>query len=473
MIKHHLQISFFSLMIVMLTISQISLRAATPEKVLPAIEEYTVRVYGNVSAGAIKHGLAGVSQGGNANSYLKEGVVSGVRNLGIRAVRLESVTQTKNYNLYDPAANRYDWSAMDREIEAIQGTGAEIILNIFCTPKWLSSDPNGKFWAAEPADWDRWAQYVKAIVTHVNVEKKYNIRYWEIWNEPTNPGFWAPAKNGLGGYCKLYDVTARAIKEADSSALIGGFGDNMAWPDNFTAFFNYVAKNNLPLDFITVHWYADWNKTAWNQPSVYDALSRQVQTHHRAVFGRDVPIFLTEWNFTAEKEAYTALQHSAYIASSLYWMQESPLEIAMLFRVEPYKKTLGSVLDARNQVRGPGRVLQMFSTLPADRLPVYDAPANVQILAARNKKSLHLLISRYDAAPGAEKVLQKLNLKILNHGLAGDCVVRINNENNETGDTTGPTSSVETSISIENGKPVSLTVTLGQFSVSRMTIEQK
>ena len=54
----------------------------------------------------------------------------------------------------------------------------------------------------------------------------YDIRYWEIWNEPDNYETY-PDNNGWAGtkeeYYELYDVTARHLKKCFPHLKIGGY----------------------------------------------------------------------------------------------------------------------------------------------------------------------------------------------------------------------------------------------------------
>ena len=68
-------------------------------------------------------------------------VVQAIRDIGIKLVRLEGVTGNNTYTLYNPAAKRYDWTGLDREIETIQSSGAEIILNLYYMPSGFRQIP--------------------------------------------------------------------------------------------------------------------------------------------------------------------------------------------------------------------------------------------------------------------------------------------------------------------------------------------
>src|SRR6185312_14360654 len=111
-----------------------------------------------------------------------------------------------------------------------------------------------------PPDFDRYADIAKHIVLHYNGGwangYRYGIRYWEIWNEPDlGKVFWGGSAEQ---YFSLYAKIARAVKQADPHALVGGPAiarpnDDSAYRDAFMA---YVQRTHTPLDFYSWHWYA-------------------------------------------------------------------------------------------------------------------------------------------------------------------------------------------------------------------------
>ncbi len=72
----------------------------------------------------------------------------------------------------------------------------------------------------------------------------------------TNP-IWisGPATPRKKTYYQLYDTTARALEEVDSRLRVGGPATaQAAWVDRFI---RHVAENNVPVDFVSTHVYAN------------------------------------------------------------------------------------------------------------------------------------------------------------------------------------------------------------------------
>ena len=371
-------------------------------------ETHEMRIYCDQVIGQIKPGLAGVDEGGNAVSFSKALVVKALAPLGITYVRLMGITGSQAYNLYDPTTRKYDWAVLDQSIENVQSQGAEVVVDLFYMPKWLSSDPTGRFWHAPPKSMQEWAKYVERIVRHVNVEKKYGVKYWEFWNEPSGGLFYATWHKDREGFWRFYEATARAIKKADPSALVGGIADNAAFPEHYREWYVYCKARNVPVDFLTTHWYGEWVRDGIRRPDMYYHLLTNMRRLHRQYYDKDVPILVTEWNLNAERGEGTAAQQAAFMGGALFWLQESPATAAMFFRVENYKGLGRSVLDEKLRPLATARVLKMFTMLPRQRVNVADEPAYVTVLAAREKDRVVAMISRYDIPREEHRVMLTL-----------------------------------------------------------------
>ncbi len=142
-------------------------------------------------------------------------------------------------------------------------THEKIIVAIFSTPKWLSiSDDetwNGEIYVYQgysPNDYETWNELVRETVRFF---KQFDVEvYYEIWNEP-DFGFWL---EGTDAFLELYEETVRTIKDEDPNAMVGGAAMQNGYgkleddrePLN-VELIRYVAQNNVPLDFISWHYF--------------------------------------------------------------------------------------------------------------------------------------------------------------------------------------------------------------------------
>jgi hypothetical protein len=220
----------------------------------------------------------------------------------------------------------YNFGPTDRMIASIKGVGAEVIFRLGRS-EGSNVDP--------PKDFDRYAEVARHIVLHYNKGWAngfhYNIRYWEVWNEPDlGRLFWGGTASE---YFTLYEKIARAVKRADRRALVGGPAisrpndTNNPWLDDFL---DYVRAKKLPLDFYSWHWYA----TDSADPQDFTRIARSIRTRLDQHGFRKTLSMLNEWNYGLMEPLPSDLERASFITSSLIYMQRAPIDVATLYRAD-------------------------------------------------------------------------------------------------------------------------------------------
>lgn len=126
----------------------------------------------------------------------------------------------------DPAA--YDFTFTDMLLEALVQSGAEPFFRLGVT---IENQACIKSYRIDPPkDTLKWAKICEGIIRHYTQGwangYHYNIRYWEIWNEPDNyenintNQMWHGTKEQ---YFALYAVASRYLKEKFPHLKIGGY----------------------------------------------------------------------------------------------------------------------------------------------------------------------------------------------------------------------------------------------------------
>ena len=109
----------------------------------------------------------------------------------------------------DPAS--YDFYYTDEYIRAIQVSGAEAYYRLGETIEWGSK----KYTSNPPKDYEKWARICEHIVMHYNEGwadgHHYNLKYWEIWNEPENPGL-SQWTGTMEEFFELYKVASKHLR---------------------------------------------------------------------------------------------------------------------------------------------------------------------------------------------------------------------------------------------------------------------
>lgn len=209
---------------------------------------------------------------------------------------------------------------------------------------------------APPKDFDKWARICEHIVRHYNEGWSngfhYNIKYWEIWNEPENPPMWSGTREQ---YFKLYRITSNHLKKCFPNIKIGGYASCgfyavnrknssdryksfLTWYDEFLKFVTN-KDTKCPLDFFSWHLYA-------NNPNEIIIHAKYVQNKLDKYGMKDTENIFDEWNYISPnsltrfddmKEAIGA----AYVASAFALMQNSPVDIAMYYDALPTRRYCG------------------------------------------------------------------------------------------------------------------------------------
>lgn len=161
--------------------------------------------------------------------------------------------------------DEYNFTYLDMVMDSYKELNIKPLLELgFMPDDMASGDQKVFFWGGNvtpPAGYDRWANLVKATLSHL-IERygREEVLTWpvEVWNEPNLPVFWKDAD--MEEYFKLYEVTANAVKETDSSFRVGGPAicgvDDERW---LRSFLENVRDKKLPLDFISRHHYTSYN----------------------------------------------------------------------------------------------------------------------------------------------------------------------------------------------------------------------
>lgn len=177
-------------------------------------------------------------------------------------------------------------------------------------------------------------------VTYFNVNKKFNVRYWEIGNEPY--GEWedgnvVAGKPPMSGtiYANDYQVIATAMRKADPSIVIGAPAVRADSRDVYDGYHGWMADmlpaidNNV--DFLFQHYYfGGWpydSTDTYIQPT-YSTFSNDlhmvadIQANTQAMVTkymkpRSMPVAMTEFNLVESPAESIQLFNALYTAEVL------------------------------------------------------------------------------------------------------------------------------------------------------------
>ena len=162
-----------------------------------------------------------------------------------------------------------------------------------------------------PRDYALWEDFIYEFTKHC--VERYGLEevkswFFEVWNEPNLQYFWSGTQEE---YFRLYESTARIIKQVNPSLKVGGPSTSTnAWvPETI----HYCTNNNVPLDFISTHHYPTGDLLWKNRDMSLEEFFRimgdkfgkyergilKIMAEHTRKEAGSLPLYYTEWNTSA------------------------------------------------------------------------------------------------------------------------------------------------------------------------------
>ncbi len=237
--------------------------------------------------------------------------------------------------LMNTAPGVYDFTTLDNWISTAQANNFDLIYTFGMLPGWASSNPTlvcgtanvpaGSCAAPNDVNADgtgtdqHFKDYVTAIVTHAAGQ----IKYWEMWNEPTVPGYWQGTNAQMlrmaqdaYGIIKSIDPTALVTTPSPSTGIHGVAN----WMGPYLA-----LGGGKYADIISFHGYS-WSTTlgVWPQPEDIVQLVENLKAQLVLYGQTNKPLWCTEgsWGDTSGNGFTDPDLRAAYL-SRHYLLQES------------------------------------------------------------------------------------------------------------------------------------------------------
>ena len=233
----------------------------------------------------------------------------------------------------------YDFALTDEYLSTMRAAGTEPFFRLGQSIEHWKR----KYGVNPPADFDKWASVCEHVVRHFNDGwadgHHWNIRYWEIWNEPDlgprADGRPSPTWTGTKEqFFRLYSTTALRLKSAHPGLMIGGpaLAGCYGWTDDFL---DHVKENGIPLDFFS------WHKYAVSPEDIAECCRWVAGRLAGHGFDKTESI-LNEWNYVrgwTEEWVYSlrvesgdlSYKGAAFIASVMSICQRMPLDMLMFY----------------------------------------------------------------------------------------------------------------------------------------------
>lgn len=346
-----------------------------------------------------------LAQGGEQlGTRMLEPVVPQIAGLYPRYIRLDHI-----YDGYDVVSRNpkgqlnFDFSKLDETVCDIYHAGAKPFFSLGYMPLALSSDGTV---IGTPSDWNDWELLVQKTVEHYSGQTTrlcgqvagpwMTDIYYEVWNEPDLETFgkWS-LYGGQKDYKKLYQTSVAGAQKAQNTHrfLIGGPATTALYQNWIVRFLDFVAEQNLRLDFISWHHYSkNSNDYKDDVQKLNGWLANPAYVSYRAR-----PRVISEWGFDSNPNEIADTQiGAAYTLASIRNFIDENISEAFLFEIKDGVTPSWGILTNDGKPKPRYHALQLLNDLQGYRLSLTGEGTYVTGLASLNDQTIKVVLTNYD-----------------------------------------------------------------------------
>ena len=309
----------------------------------------------------------------------------------------------------DPAS--YDFGETDKYIRTILESGTGVFYRLGC-----NIEHGKKYGTFPPKDFGKWARICEHIIMHYTEGWadgfKYDIIYWEIWNEPDcgNPDGSNPCWQGTPEqFGEFFSVAAKYLKQRFPNLKIGG--PAFAWMGNrdvrnelVTRVLEVMKKNDVKLDFVSYHRYAE------SVEAFCDMIDTANEIYADYGYG-DCEKILNEWSYVrgwlGEDWIYTCeaeqgKKGAAFYSAVMNAAQRKDVDMLMYYDARPGTVMNGMFDQFLRPIRGYYSIAAFGELLSLGDCVFSTDEKNVYVCAAKGeggKEAIAAYFNDDDSAP--------------------------------------------------------------------------
>ena len=238
---------------------------------------------------------------------------------------------------YDP--NSYDFTLTDIYHKNILKGGTKIFYRLGSRIEHSIV----KYGTKKPADFKKWAVICEHIIRHYTEGWangfKWDVQYWEIWNEP-DLSSGQKNKKTWGGtdeeFFEMYRIAALHLKEKFPHLKIGGpaICGNISWMKRFLK--SMTTGVRVPIDFFSWHIYT-------STPQAVAAKAKLIRMILDQYGYKDTESILNEWNyvrnwtteFIYSIQTIIGIKGAAFAAGVMNLSQNASVDMLMYYDARP------------------------------------------------------------------------------------------------------------------------------------------
>lgn len=242
------------------------------------------------------------AQGGEESKNMLAPVVSDIRALKPKFIRLDHLYDLYNVVGQNGSGLTFDWIRLDAAVDSILATGAKPVLVLSYMPSVIAKDGNI---INPPNDWNQWALVVQKTIEHYSGRSGKNIIgiYYEVWNEPDLAQFGGWKYYGDKNYLTLYHWASVGANNSQgvNTFYLGGPATAGLYKEWITA----IVTSGNRVNFLSWHIYQ-------TDPKVYNTDQRNVMSWLLPYPNYTlIPTLITEFGFTGNKSTLYGTRYAA------------------------------------------------------------------------------------------------------------------------------------------------------------------
>ena len=257
---------------------------------------------------------------------------------GEHSVDIQAIFPNFDADVNDPQS--YDFACTDKYISEIYEFGTKPFYRLGSKIEHYVK----KFGTFPPKDYTKWAQICEHIIAHYTEGWadgfKYDLEYWEIWNEPDLDPDNSPNKRCWQGteaeFAEFYTVAATYLKNRFPNLKIGG--PAIAWNEDWLErFFERIKDKHPPMDFLSWHWYGV-------EPNEMSKKGTRISKIAKRYGYGDAESILNEWNyvrgwgdeFVYSIETMISIKGACFTSACMAAAQKNPnIDMLMYYDARP------------------------------------------------------------------------------------------------------------------------------------------
>lgn len=310
-----------------------------------------------------------------------------------------------------------------------------------------------------PKDYEKWARICEHVIRHYNEGwadgYRFDIKYWEIWNEPDDcyteqtAAMW---KGTPEEFYRLYSVTAKHLKACFGDSIkVGGYGhcgvyefeqdknlEGIGHEDTYIydfvlsfmhGFFKYQKETGAPLDFFSWHVYDNCHPSTQNDFLIimeHAKYIRRILDHYGYT---NTEHHLNEWNLWTDTKHRKSPRAAAKTLGFMLMMQNTSTDLMCIYDAKIGYSAYGPLFNPDTSYPYPTYyTLMMFDSLYRleNAISVKSSDQYVFAQAAMKDRKASIVIANVNLEP------VEIHLDIQNFPTNEVQILRIDEENTYT-----------------------------------------